>query len=483
MDDLERLAANNTPASVLLKIAQVAGSGVAALVGGHPNATREVLLAVALSAPKIVAPRLRAPVPLEIAVALGSEPGCHPSVLSQLSDPLSPLGAEAIACNPSVDTPLLESVVDALKEEDFWPTGMRAGVANRLAEHPALSKRAQAELLKHPDPHIRAAVLSRPDARSEWLAQALADTAPSVRAALVVHSHLHQRLATDPDPLVRCAVAGVAPAKLAAVLVFDSEHAVQLAAARNPQLPAELYWEQHALRAFAAGALGAQHQRDLLAGTALERLNLCTQPELSTAALHALAQDPETAVQAALATRKDLPPATFQILATQGLQVRLALSLDPSRFEAFLSDSSPAVRARVAQATPTDAHHQHFLLDTDSGVRTALASNASLRQETLILLAGDPHPSVRRAAQRHPFRTRQVAAVVVENPLAEWERARDRNASAELLRTLSLSSDPKVRREVATHKNTPTDVLKTLRQDPDQEVTRRVQLRRKWWQF
>lgn len=244
-----------------------------------------------------------------------------------------------------------------------------------------------------------------------------------------------------------------------------------------------MYWKQQTLRAFAAGPLSAEHQRDLLAGTALERLNLCTQALLSPAALQALAQDTEVDVQVAVASREDLPKALFEMLARQGPQVRLALSRDPCRAASLLDDPSAAVRASVAQATPANAHHRHFLLDTDSGVRRALASNPHLGQETLILLAGDPDNSVRQAAQDHPYRTRQVAAVSVEHPLADWKRARDRSASAETLRSLSKSQDAKVRREVAVHKNTPKDVLRALRDDPDQEVTRRIQLRKKWWQF
>lgn len=236
MDDLELLAARATPASVLLDIAQVAGSAVAALVGSHPNASREVLLAVAQRSPHIVATRLRAPLPMETATALGFEPGCHPSVLRQLSDPLTPLGAEAIAGNPGAPATLLDQVADALAMEDFWPTGMRAEVATRLASHPSLSERVQSDMLAHPDPAVRAAVLSRPDANPQWLDRALADPNPTIRHALVAHPRLHEVLARDLDPLVRAAVAEVASAEIAAALVVDPEYAVQLAAARNDRL-------------------------------------------------------------------------------------------------------------------------------------------------------------------------------------------------------------------------------------------------------
>ncbi|MFE6505776.1 hypothetical protein [Kitasatospora sp. NPDC057738] len=421
---------------------------------------------------------------------------------------------------------LTEDMIDEIVATgDHW-------LLHSLALNDRLPHRFRLRLAAHPDEGVRAALAVRAaTAPRRMLEQFVDDPGSKVREHLTQSDgtppDLRARLAADPDPAVRAALAKhwtQAPEAVRRILLTDPEPEVRAAACStcsahppHPVPPADLL---PALLADPVTRAGAVVHAVLDADTARR-----------------LAEDPDASVRAELARHPDLPPA-----------LREALAVDPAlsvRVKVFARPDTPGhERARIhasvheasrSTAEPgSDADDEAFLrwyensfaptelrilrLDwvtadplphVDSPYvcfRASAAAAKDLPAEAVARLLGDEEELVRLTmANTAPHLVDPATAEDIERRYRRrdkftfwWDRAqvltfppqtlrrfatdpqprlrslapRDPDLPAELAGQLADDPEECVRRAVAAHRNLPLPSLLRLLADPSEHVAR-----------
>lgn len=234
-------------------------------------------------------------------------------------------GAGKVAKRPDLTEDMLTEIIAI---DDHW-------LLHSLALNDRLPDRFRIRLAAHPDEAIRSAlVIHAATAPRKMLEQLIDDSGSKVREYLAQGNDtppdLRARLAADPDPAIRAALAKHwvrAPEPVRRILLTDPEATVRAAACStyfahrpHPIPPSDLLPALLADPVTRAGAV----IHTVLDGDTLQRL----------------ADDPDSDVRAELARHPDLPPS-----------VREALAVDPAlsvRVKVFARPDTPEhVRAQI----------------------------------------------------------------------------------------------------------------------------------------
>ncbi|MFC9935452.1 hypothetical protein [Glutamicibacter sp. NPDC127525] len=310
----------------------------------------------------------------------------------------------------------------------------------------------------------------------------LGDRDLGVRAALagnaVVQREVLERLAKDPEPLVRLAVAvnPGASVDLASPIVrsllvsaIDAELLRTLRAIEDRddlELPAELIAD--ALERLSKSRLRDPHMRCIVADDArtgprtLNRLSrsaddlvrraVAKNPSASAETLSSLAADSEPAVRASVAGNGTLEVILLTVLA---------------------QDDEPIVRASAAESPRlAPSLLSKLLRDDDRRVRSAAYRNPSTRPEDKVDVDVERQRAWRESA---PSRADLVEMVASTRAEVRMQVAYDSRTPGDVLFMLGGERrSARVRRAVAANPNTPANALASLADDRDVEVRQAV---------
>ena len=199
-----------------------------------------------------------------------------------------------------------------------------------------------------------------------------------------------------------------------------------------------------------------------------------------------LAQDPEEGVReaafsntspAAWMVARDSNTPTEVLLGyarSDVSSIREAVAGNPKTPEAVLAnllrDPHEGVRAAVAghDKTPAEAL-ANLMRDPSKRVRAAVAGNAKTPEAVLAKLVRDPSEAVRAAVAGNPRTPGDALSELSAESDQSVAEALAKNPKAPIgaLRTLAFSSSAQVRRAVASNPNTPRDTLEILAHDED----------------
>ncbi|MGK5551613.1 hypothetical protein ACSNOI_08355 [Actinomadura kijaniata] len=377
-----------------------------------------------------------------------------------------------------------------------------AEVARHLGFNKALPASVLGRLAAHPDPRVRATVPRRgagdpvaPD--TEVLAGLLErladDPEPMVREAVAAHSDapaaVRNRLMRDPVTAVREALARGwtdAPPEAHRVLLTDAQPTVRAAALSpwHPRPPRDLHEPLLAHPSTRAGVLPSveltpQRAEALAAsGDGNVRAALAAHPDLPEAVRTALADDPQITVRVEVLLSRWIPPET---------RARLHAELTgPGQDEADRWISSyllgNAWKDRSRQGWLLDAPLERRLAHLDSPYafeRRAAAAGGGLPAEVVMRLMKDPDVQVRRIAAgnsahvpgeelerlvREHGEDTSVMPLLVEHP---------RFPPQGFVR-LARSGDPRLRLWALEGEDLPAALVSALAADPVPSVRRRA---------
>ncbi|MGW7583203.1 hypothetical protein ACWGKU_28150 [Kitasatospora sp. NPDC054768] len=397
---------------------------------------------------------------------------------------------------------LTEEMIDEIiATDDHW-------LLHGLALNDRLPHRFRLRLAAHPDEGVRAALAVRAaTAPRRMLEQLVDDPAPKVREYLAQEDgtppDLRARLAADPDPAVRAALAKHwtrAPEAVRRILLTDPEPQVRAAACStcfahlpHPVPPADLL--------------------PTLLADPVTRAGAVVHAVLDADTARRLAEDPDSGVRAELARHPDLPPS-----------LREALAVDPApsvRVKVFARPDTPEhERARIhtsvhelAQSTAEpdpDADDEALLqwyensfaptelrilrLDwvtadplphLDSPYicfRVSAAAGRDLPAEAVARLLGDEEEMVRLTmAHTAPHLVDPATAEDIERRYRGrdkftfwWDRARVLPLPPETLRRFATDPQPRLRSLAPRDPDLPPQVAEQLADDFEERVRRAV---------
>ncbi|MFD7734641.1 hypothetical protein ACFV6F_30200 [Kitasatospora phosalacinea] len=381
--------------------------------------------------------------------------------------------------DPSVRVALIVSATDSDEDRDLFErfaADPAPGVRKELAESDRTPADLRARLAHDPDPDVRAALaqwwttapepvrrtlltdpegsvraaacatyfrrLPHPVPPADLVPALLAD--PLTRAGAAAHCDPAttdlERLATDPDPDVRRALAthpGL-PAALCGRLAADPRALVRLAVLTRPDTPAA---ERAALHDSVTGPFEPPGE-DVDEETAFEleldhigvgiELWMLHLPWVTADPLPHL-DSPHPVFRRAAAASPDLPAeARARLLADPDNEVALAAArsspdpIDPVTAERLDREHRPRkrMRWRPADAYPLPVETLRRLADDPAPRMRLLAPrDPDLPADLLERLAGDPEERVRRAAASHPALTPALLRALLDDPSPSVQRA------------------------------------------------------------
>ncbi len=315
-------------------------------------------------------------------------------------------------------------------------------------------------------------------------------------------------LAGDLDKDVRCATASHArtPKSVLARLLLDDHEEVRAAARGNVSAPSALRASLGKLETGDPSLSGAALERLARRDEGLAVL-VVRHPNVTGALLRSLSAHEAWKVRQAVAQNHSATLETLQVLSgDHDYDVRAAVALNagvtPALLEMFSRDAHPLVRSAVALngrspaallerlATDTDSDVRQAVAvstgsavileslggDSQDGVRRAVALNPTCPALLLERLSADADSEVRRAVADHPRATRGCATGIFGADFA-WQNLYQRIATGDVL-------EPELRflsglNEFAlglalSHPNCPKDVLETLAVHEDWKLRQRV---------
>jgi hypothetical protein len=452
---------------------------------------------------------------------------------------------DGLAANPALPTALLRRLLahrrgfgQAAKRPDLTADLIAEIIAtdhhwllHSLALNPALPDTVRLQLTGHHDPGVRAAlVVGARNACRGVFERLIDDPDKRVREHLAqgdtVRADLRARLAHDPDPEIRAALARwwpQAPEHVRRILLIDPVAKVRAAACStyyarlpHPIPPADLV---PSLLNDPVTRAGAVRHADLTPQTAARLANdpdnqvrreLAAHPQLPADLRDRLADDPSAYVRVGIFARPDTPEPVRQRIYT-GVQKRsrhLADELDDDLdddavIQTFI-DEFAGTELRALRLAWVTADGQRYVTSPYVCFRASAACSPSLPPEAVARLLNDEDSIVRTTMASHaPHLVDTAAAERIDREYlpdkkTRWRPAddfvfppdtlrrfatdpdprmrclapRDPNLPAELAERLAADTEASVRHAIATHPRLPTHALIALLADPSQLVAR-----------
>lgn len=458
-----------TDATLLARLSRDVLPAIRAHAAAHPSLPPSELPRLArdeASVRRAVAERPDTPAELQLALARDVDAAVRQAVAERIDDPAAlavlarePLWTrERVASNPAASDDLL---VELSRDESPW-------IRTRVATNPSTPERALANLLAHPperspwrDTHDL--VLSHLNASLALFQRAAAGAIDErIRVARCATAPLSvlKQLCSDDDGGVRWHLAwhhGHRP-ELAAALARDRSSSVRSVLAdkvRDPDVLTRLARdpEPYVRRAVAK----SQHvSADTLARLARDsdmdvRVNVAMNARTPPDALRTLVRDRSELVRRWAILHPQLPfdlvlerfeGTVVSLYETEQLRRRLEQS--PHELQRAEASENPRVRAVAAAATTDTSRLARLSRDPAPIVRAQVAPKSALLDLVIVeRLATDRDPEVRR----------QLAAHVLDETT---------------MRDLSADPDATVRAAIATNPAAPIDVLERLACDDDE---------------
>lgn len=398
-------------------------------------------------------------------------------------------------------------VAEILASDDRWL--IHALACNWHLDHPTCMRLAEST-----DPAVRATVVSRArDAEREFFELLINDVDGRVRSRLAesvrTPDDLRARLAADPDPGVRIALAQwwvEAPEAIRRVLLTDPEPEVRAAACStyycrlpHPIPPTDLV---PMLLADPVTRVGAVRHVNLDGDTARElardrdyevRCELAEHPDLTPELREVLARDSSFQVRLHIFARQDTPEAMRAAIHAELAQCgperefadwlagneidQVALPWVTADPVSYVESPYTAFRLAAAGSDQLPPHLVTRLLnDDDSGVRVRMAMKTphlvDLATAERIDREYRPRPKTADRPADHftfpPETLRRLAGDA--DPRMRCLAPRDPDLPADLAAGLATDPEQSVRNAVAQHPNLPTEYLVALLDDPSERV-------------
>lgn len=440
-----------------------------------------------------------APVPVhldKVVEGLAGNPGLPPELVRRLFGWRGGFGDVARRADLTDDM-----IAEIIGIDDHWLT-------HSLALNPRLPHAFRMTLADHPDPGVRAAlVVGADDGARELFERLMGDGDAGVREHLAqkeqVPADLRGRLATDPDPKVRVALAqwwAGAPEAVRRPLLTDPEDAVRAAACAtyyrrlpHPVPPADLL---PALLADPVTRAGAVRHCALDADTASRladdpdpevRKELAGHPDLPRPLRDLLAADPDLRVALRVFAREDTPePARAAIHARIVSDAPLADPLadlgveDDDVLEPELTRVLARVELRMLRLPWVTADPLPYADSPYTCFRASAAMSDSLPAPVVARLLDDAESTVGTTMARHaPGRVDPATAERIDRghrPVkrTHWRPADDLPLPADVLRRLATDPDPRMRQLAPRDPDLPAELVRRLAADPDEGVRRAI---------
>lgn len=280
-----------------------------------------------------------------------------------------------------------------------------------LCYSPNIDEDVLRDLAQHKEVRVRQAVARHPRTPEEVLLQLLQDKKLEVRYSLIKRVHMSSILLAH--------------------LVASSDPYLRQAAVRHPQL------EEHMLES--------------------------------------LARDNDVIVRTAVAARHGLSEQIYSQLAQDKYdQVRVALARNvktPQHVLLSLARDEEAVVRQAAAQNPTLPEEAFFSLaeDSDDDILAKLAGNSRLPRELFARFVEHTEISVRQKLAANPRIPLELLDQLWHD-LELWEGivegiARNPNATPEMLTTIAISGNARIKAICARHKRTPVPVLQKLAEE------------------
>ncbi|WP_045744977.1 hypothetical protein [Actinoplanes rectilineatus] len=417
--------------------------------------------------------------------ALAENPALPPDLLRRLA--AGPGGGERVGLRADLPADVIEQIMTS---GDLFP----------LARNRHLPEEVRLQLAVHDDPSVRESLAGAGNSGTV-LARLARDPDPQVRTAVAQNRRTPDgsltALARDPDPQVRATVAGYwtrAPEPVRRALLTDPADRVRAAACAIyfPRLP-------HPVPP--ADLLGALVEDPLTRAGAVAHL------PLTDKLAQRLATDPDDDVRRMLASHTRLPAAVRDLLAADvNRRVRVAVFARP--------DTPAAMRSRIHDDVmrPGPARHDPFGGLDDNVVlrgienhvavgelrglhlawvtadplphvaspyvsfRASVARSMSLPEDAVRVLLEDAESIVRTAmARTMPHLVDPVTAERIDREFrpvkrTRWRPADDLPLPVSVLRRLADDPDPRMRRLAPRDPDLPVALAERLAADPDPSV-------------
>lgn len=440
-----------------------------------------------------------APVPVhldKVVEGLAGNPGLPPELVRRLFGWRGGFGDVARRADLTDDM-----IAEIIGIDDHWLT-------HSLALNPRLPHAFRMTLADHPDPGVRAAlVVGADDGARELFERLMGDGDAGVREHLAqkeqVPADLRGRLATDPDPKVRVALAqwwAGAPEAVRRPLLTDPEDAVRAAACAtyyrrlpHPVPPADLL---PALLADPVTRAGAVRHCALDADTASRladdpdpevRKELAGHPDLPPPLRDLLAADPDLRVALRVFAREDTPePARAAIHARIVSDAPLADPLadlgveDDDVLEPELTRVLARMELRMLRLPWVTADPLPYADSPYTCFRASAAMSDSLPAPVVARLLDDAESTVGTTMARHaPGRVDPATAERIDRGYRPVKRTHWRPADglplpADVLRRLATDPDPRMRQLAPRDPDLPAELVRRLAADPVEGVRRAI---------
>ncbi|MFD1365686.1 HEAT repeat domain-containing protein [Actinoplanes sichuanensis] len=376
-----------------------------------------------------------------------------------------------------------------------------------LAVDGSVASPVRLRLAGHPDQTVRACAASGPPDRAVFEILA-ADPDQEVRVRLAENRSLppdlRARLADDPDPEVRRALARGwtdLPEAVRRRLLTDRDEAVRAAACftYHPEVPADLVPTLLADPATRAGVVRHLTLTTESAARLAEdrdyavRRELARHPGLPADMRDRLASDDSTTVQVAVFAREDTPEPLRALIhdEVRGRSPSLVVAVDDPdpddlgewddlAFKQLVEDRATVARFdRLPLPWVTADPMRHAGSPYTSFRLAVAAAAASLPPAVVDRLLADEEPRVAEAVVEHaPHRVDEATAERIERAYRPPARARARRPTGrypyqpETLRRFATDPDPRMRVFGFRDPALPADILSTSAADPDGNVRR-----------
>jgi predicted DNA-binding WGR domain protein len=511
MSDLKKVATNPaTPAPVLEKLSKHSEKRLRHAVAENLATPVQILEALAEDADgdvrRAVARNPAMPVPvLEILAchsdryiqcAVAKNPSTPVPVLETLAENYDGLIRHSAATNPSVSVSILEILS---KDNDKW-------IRSAVAENPSASLLVLETLARDSDDWVRYQVAKNPSASLLVLETLARDSDVTVRRAVAGNPSttpgVLEKLSTDKDTYVKEAAISNPNTPLPALIKQVSAKAVGVRQAlasqshRSPEILHSLWKDTHdSVRQAVASCPGlTQAQLDeILQGCELESdlATLLVHPNMGVKSVECIfdklfsipaadsawyqrklaeaSYEIRTAAQAENLTFYHGKDPNKAVLAKRALAPLMALCagpfIEPARLVKVVGSTDWLVRAAVARnpGTPpnllkklsTDAHPlvaalaKKALVSADSNLKNSINNS---NQELII------QAHLRKIKENYPIGAKLAAEIIGIDDRIDLAYSRSPQAMRSILKKLSTSKNPSVRRNVLRHHETPDDV-------------------------